>query len=318
MKKIVLIFLSIFLLQTFSVAAEDNIPESMYKFPTKKNLDAPVFYTAAQQERDVEVFSENNRFGLKDKSGNIIVPAKYKKMVMTGRNGWIVQHRNKFGLMNSKGEWLLKPKYRHVDRILGRYIKFGNSNDFGVYDEFGNEILPPVYNSIDLLYGKMFLTYKNFRYGVSDFKGNTLIANICDDIYMPSKNVMKIKYSGTWYELENVTAETLSIEEVISGLKKETDFKVTDIVADTGAISGYSILTASDYLIKIVSSISPAHEETIDDLILTHGVDSVDIIKRFSWLPKYPVTFAQKYYVHVRNPFNGPLSDLRYGLKNKI
>ena len=49
MKKIVLIFLSIFLLQTFSVAAEDNIPESMYKFPTKKNLDAPVFYTAAQQ-----------------------------------------------------------------------------------------------------------------------------------------------------------------------------------------------------------------------------------------------------------------------------
>ena len=318
MKKIVLIFLSIFLLQTFSVAAEDNIPESMYKFPTKKNLDAPVFYTAAQQEREVEVFSENNRFGLKDKSGNIIVPAKYKKMVMTGRNGWIVQHRNKFGLMNSKGEWLLKPKYRHVDRILGRYIKFGNNNDFGVYDEFGNEILPPVYNSIDLLYGKMFLTYKNFRYGVSDFKGNTLIANICDDIYMPSKNVMKIKYSGTWYELENVTAETLSIEEVISGLKKETDFKVTDIVADTGAISGYSILTASDYLIKIVSSISPAHEETIDDLILTHGVDSVDIIKRFSWLPKYPVTFAQKYYVHVRNPFNGPLSDLRYGLKNKI
>ena len=237
---------------------------------------------------------------------------------MTGRNGWIFQKRNKFGLMNSSGEILIKPKYRHVDRLLGRYIKFGNDSDFGIYNEFGETILPPIYNSIDLLYGKMFLTYKNFRYGVSDFKGNVLIDNICDDIYMPSTNSMKIKYLGVWYEINNVSADNLDMSDILNNLQKTKTFNVTDIVADTGAISGYSVLTFSDYLIKVFSSISPAHEETIDDLILSQGVDAVDIISKFTWVPKYPVTFAKKYYVHVRNPFNGPLSDLRSGIRRKF
>ena len=108
-----------------------------------------------------------------------------------------------------------------------------------------------MYNSIDLLNGNMFLTYRNFRYGVSDLKGNILIANICDDIYMPSKDVMKIKYLGTWYEVDNVSVEKLAMPETIQNLRKNNEFKVTDIVADTGAISGYSILTASDYMIKV-------------------------------------------------------------------
>ncbi len=301
-----------------SIPLEENIPASMYSFPKEKVLDAPVFYTAAQQERDVVVFCEKNLYGLKDRSGNIVVPAIYKKMVMTGMRGWIVQKKSKYGLMNSKGEWLIQPKYRHVERILGRYIKLGNDNDFGIYNEYGEEILPPMYNSIDLLNGNMFLTYRNFRYGVSDLKGNILIANICDDIYMPSKDVMKIKYLGTWYEVDNVSVEKLAMPETIQNLRKNNEFKVTDIVADTGAISGYSILTASDYMIKVISSISPAHEEAIDDLILAYGVDSVDIIRKFTWLPKYPVTFAKKYYVHLRNPFNGPLADLRYVIRNKF
>jgi hypothetical protein len=91
-----------------------------------------------------------------------------------------------------------------------------------------------------------------------------------------------------------------------------------DFFVETGAISGYSVLTFSDYLIKIISSISPAHEETIDELILSHGVDTVGILKKFSWIPKYPVTFSKNYYEHLANPFNGPLSDTRNKLKNKV
>jgi hypothetical protein len=96
-----------------------------------------------------------------------------------------------------------------------------------------------------------------------------------------------------------------------------TSFTLKDIVADTGNFSGYSVLTFSDYLIKIVSSISPAHEETIDDLILSHGVDTVGILKKFSWIPKYPITFTKKYYARLRNPYSGPLADTRNRMKKK-
>ncbi len=279
--------------------------------------DAPVFYTAAQQEREVSVFCENNLFGLKDKEGNIVVPAVYQKMVMTGLHGWIVQKKNKYGLMDSKGNYLIPPKYRYGDRIFGRYIKLGSDNDYGIYNEYGEAILPPVYTSIDLLYGQMFLTYRNYRYGISDFKGNELIPNICDDIYMPSKDKMKIKYMGVWYELNDISPEKLAMPD--TKVKSDYDDQLTlkDIILDTGAISGYSVLTFSDYLIKVVSSISPAHEETIDDLILSHGVDTVGILKKSTWIPKYPITFAKKYYAYLRNPFNGPLSDTRNKLKNK-
>ena len=237
---------------------------------------------------------------------------------MTGRSGWIVQKKGKYGLMNSQGEYLVQPKYRYGDRIFGRFTKLGNDDDYGIYNEYGEAIIPPEYSSIELLYGQMFLTYKNYRYGVTDFKGNVLIPNICDDIYMPTKDTMKIKYMGEWYILNNIDPNAIAMPDVNSGNSEEsTGFNIKDVVVDTGNISGYSVLTFSDYLIKIFSSISPAHEETIDDLILSHGVDTVGILKKFSWIPKYPITFTKKYYAHLRNPFNGPLSDTRNRLKNK-
>ncbi len=277
--------------------------------------ETPVFYTAAQQERDVKVFNEKNLYGLKDKDGNIVAPAIYQKIVMTGRYGWIVQKNSKYGLMDSKGNYLIQPKYRYADRIFGRYIKLGNDYDFGIYNEYGEEILPPIYHSIELLYGRMFLTYKNFRYGVSDFKGNILIPNICEEIYMSEKDTMRIKYLGEWYEINGITAEKIQLPTVIIQNNKPQNFK--DLIMDAGAISGYSVLTFSDYLVKVFASVSPAHEETIDDLILSHGVDTVGILKKFSWLPKYPITFSKKYYDYLRNPYNGILSDTRTRLKNK-
>lgn len=278
------------------------------------NTEVPVFYTAAQQARDLTVFTEKNKYGFKDKEGNIFIPAIYQKIIMTGRYGWIVQLKSKYGLMNSKGEYLIEPKYRYADRILGRYIKLGNDKDFGIYNEYGEAIIPPEYSSIELLYGQMFLTYKNYRYGVIDFKGNVLIPNICEDIYMSSKDTMKIKYFGEWYEINDVQANEIQLPEIIVN---DIDKNFKNISVNAGRLSEYSILTLSDYIVKIFSSISPAHEETIDDLMFSHGVDTVGILKNFTWIPKYPITFSKKYYEYYKNPYNGLLSDTRYKIINK-
>ena len=207
MKKILLIFLYIIFFQITVLA--DQAEDAAKDAPSADVTNAPAFYTAAQQSRNAVVFAEKDKFGLKDMKGNIIVPAEYQKIIMTGRSGWIVQIHNKYGLMDSEGNYLIKPKYRYADRILGRYIKLGNDYDFGIYNEFGEIIIPPEYSSIDLLYGKMFLTYKHFRYGVSDFKGKVLIPNICDEIYMPEKNTMRIKYYGEWFEITDIDADSI-------------------------------------------------------------------------------------------------------------
>lgn len=276
--------------------------------------------TPANTTSNIVTFSQNEKWGAKDSQGNILIQPIYKKMIRLGDNSWIVQNKkSKFGLIDNTGKELVPIKYLHADRVVSKFAKFGNSNDYGIYDEYGNVIVEPIYSKVDILFGKMFLTYKNYKYGIVGYDGKVILENEFDDIYMPKPNVMRILYNGQWYELEQVNAETLSLPaDAKHNLATKEDLNFYNIVVNTGAMTGYSVLTFSDYLIKIFSSISPAHEDTIDELMLSQGAETVSIFVKLSWLPKYPITYVKKYYQNVRNPNNGPLSNVRRELKNQI
>ena len=270
--------------------------------------------------RDLTTFSQNERWGFKDINGNIIVEPIYKKLIRLGDSSWIVQNkRNKFGLIDNCGNVIVPIKYNHADRLVTKFAKFGNTYDYGVYDEYGNTIVEPKFSKIDILYGKMFLTYKNYKYGIVGFDGKTILENEFEDIYMPKPNVMRIKYQGRWIELEQVNADTLTLPaDAKHNLATKEDLDLRNIVVNTGVVSGYSVLTFSDYVIKLFSSISPAHEDTVDELMLSQGADTMNIFMKLTWLPKYPFVYVRKYYENVRNPNNGPLTDIRDELKQQI
>lgn len=270
--------------------------------------------------RDLTTFSQNERWGFKDKNGNIIVEPIYKKLIRLGDSSWIVQNkRNKFGLIDNCGNVIVPIKYNHADRLVTKFAKFGNTYDYGVYDEYGNTIVEPKFSKIDILYGKMFLTYKKYKYGIVGFDGKTILENEFEDIYMPKPNVMRIKYQGRWIELEQVNADTLTLPaDAKHNLATKEDLDLRNIVVNTGVVSGYSVLTFSDYVIKLFSSISPAHEDTVDELMLSQGADTMNIFMKLTWLPKYPFVYVRKYYENVRNPNNGPLTDIRDELKQQI
>lgn len=270
--------------------------------------------------QDVVVFSNNKNtlFGLKDKSGNIVVDAQYKKLIRLGTSSWIINKKNKYGIMDSSGNILVEPKFRHVDRMMLKYVKLGNENDYGVYDEKGEIILPNEYMTINMLFGGMFLIKKSYKYGVADRNGNIILKPIFDEIYMPKPNIMRIEYNGQWYEIEQIAGGEIELPEDVKNIKENKNFKVTEFVKDPLTASGYSAVTFTDYFLKIFSSISPSHEETIDELMLSQGADTVNIFIKCTWLPKYPFTFAKKYYHNIRTPNNGPLSNVKSDLKKKL
>lgn len=270
--------------------------------------------------QDVVVFSNNKNtlFGLKDKSGNIVVDAQYKKLIRLGTSSWIINKKNKYGIMDSSGNILVEPKFRHVDRMMLKYVKLGNENDYGVYDEKGEIILPNEYMTINMLFGGMFLIKKNYKYGAADRNGNIILKPIFDEIYMPKPNIMRIEYNGQWYEIEQIAGGEIELPEDVKNIKENRNFKVTEFVKDPLTASGYSAVTFTDYFLKIFSSISPSHEETIDELMLSQGADTVNIFIKCTWLPKYPFTFAKKYYHNIRTPNNGPLSNVKSDLKKKL
>lgn len=268
---------------------------------------------------DLQTFSEDGLFGLKDKNNNVVVKPEYKKLIPLGENSWIVQKKNRFGILDNKGEFLVEPKYRHAERVFGKYAKLGNERDYGLYDETGHAIIPPEYSSIDPLFGKMFLVCRNYKYGIIDEEGNKLLNNDFDDIYMPDPHKLRLKFEGEWYEIERMASTDIVLPEGVQKVRiNDNDFKVTHLVENTGVISGYSVLTLADYSLKLLSSISPAYEETIDELMLSQGAETVSIFMKLSWLPKFPIVYVKKYIDNLRDPNSGPLSDMRNDLKRQL
>ena len=267
---------------------------------------------------DIKVFAEKKYFGLQDKTGNQITPAEYQKLIRLGDSAWIAQKKNKYGLISNSGEVLVPIKYRQTDRMTSKYVKFGNNNDFAVYNEYGENLIPAEYTSVNMLFGGMFLTKKDYKYGIADRNGKIILDNIFDDIYMPKPNIMRIQYNGQWYEIEQIASGEFVLPDDVKNIKQNNNFKVTAFITDPVAASGYSAITFTDYFLKIFSSISPSHEDTIDDLMLSQGADTVSIFMKLTWLPKYPFTFAKKYYHNIRTPNNGPLSDVKSELKQKM
>ncbi len=268
---------------------------------------------------NIEVFCEDNKFGLKDKSGNVLVEPKYKKLIRLGTSSWIVQKGSKFGIIDSEGNILVQPKYRHVDRFFAKYAKLGNDNDYGLYNEKGEIIIMPEYSRIDPLFGQMFLTRKNYKYGIVDSEGKEILENDYDDIYMPDPNTLMIKYEGEWYEVERAAQGEITLPDNTSKIRVGgNELKITKVITDTGLVSGYGALTAADYLLKIFTSISPAYEETIDELMFSQGAETVNIFFQLGWIPKFPFTYAKKYYQNLVQPNNGPLSDIREDVKKQL
>lgn len=264
------------------------------------------------------VFSEDNLFGLKDTEGQVILEPTYKKMIMLGEDSYIVQKKGKFGLIDSEGNILVPIKYSQAERILGKYLKVGYGGKYGLYNDKGEIILPREYSSIDLLFGGMFLTCKNYKYGVIKNNGEVILENKFDDIYMPKPNIMMISYNGLWYEIKQKRGETLQLPDNILAIKGDDNFSVTEWVTKPGTAAGYSVVTGTDYFLKLFSSISPAHEKTIDELMLSQGAETVSIFMKLGWIPKYPVVYARNYFQTLRVPNNGPLSDVKYELKRKL
>lgn len=312
MKRILILF-SLFLLTSNAVLSEE--------VKTTISQTTTAVSETKETTNTLKVFTTDNKlFGIKKQDESIIVKPIYRKVIRLGQNAWLIQKKNyKFGLIDCEGKILVEPKYTHAERLFDKWVKLGNENDYGIYDQYGKIIVPPKFNGIEPLFGGKFLTIKNFKYGIYSIDGKMLLDNKCQFIYMPSPTTTRIKYNNSWFEIEKIsTEEAIALpEDAIKRIDDET-FRITEILANTGVGAGYSVITTADYTLKILSSISNAYEQTIDELLLSQGLDTISILMKASWLPKFPFVFAKKYCNSLFQPDSGPLSDVRESLLEQM
>lgn len=274
---------------------------------------------ASALEEFTQAYSENNKFGL-IKNQEKITPAIYKKLIRLGDSSWLFMKGSKYGIISNEGEILTNTKYTNAHRFSGaRFARLGLSGKYALFNEFGQMIASREYQSIEILYGNMFLVEKNYKYGLISYDGDIILAPIADDIYMPKPNVLKVQYDGIWYEIEQKNKQTLELPSDLANIDENNqNFKITQLAQKPITSTSYGIISASDYMIKLFSSISPSYEQTIDELIFDHGADTATILIKSSWLLKFPFVYAKNYVNNIKTPNNGPLSDVKNNLKNKI
>ena len=273
---------------------------------------------------DTSVYSDNSRFGLKNNT-DVITKAKYKKLVRLGNTAWIFQERTKFGIIDDNGNIIIKAKYDQAERVLGKYAKFRKGSKYCLLNEKGEDVLenspnekPEMFSSIDLLPGGLIVSSKHHKYGLHSFNGNTNLEHLFDDIYMPDRDTLVVVYGGKPLEFKRQNSNDSPFNFVFVDGLKEQDIKLGDLASSPLATTGYYSITFTDYVLKIISSISPAYEETIDDLMFSQGADTVSVLMRFSWLPKFPFVYARNYYYNVTDPTKGPLNKAKKNLRQQI
>ena len=272
---------------------------------------------------EVFVYPENGKFGLKNNT-DIITPAKYKKLVRLGDSAWIFQERTKFGIIDNDGNILIKPVYDQAERVLGKYVKFRKGSYYCLLNEKGQDILadsdeskPNMFSSIDLLPGGLIVTSIRHKYGLRSFNGNTKLENLFDDIYMPDRDTIVVVYGGKQMEFKKLNNNDNPYNFVFVDLENQ-NIKLGDLASNPLATTGYYSITFTDYVLKLISSISPSYEQTIDELMFSQGADTVSVLMKCSWLPKFPFVYAKNYYYNVTDPTNGPLNKQKNNLRKQI
>ena len=98
------------------------------------------FYNGAAE------FSANNRYGIVNKSGNILLPAIYKDIQRDGFNGFIVEDTlGNQGYVNNQGKIILPCRYKDIGGYNEGLMAVASNEKYGYVDTIGMWVIDAIY-----------------------------------------------------------------------------------------------------------------------------------------------------------------------------
>lgn len=96
-------------------------------------------------ENGYATFQLNDKYGLVDRKGNVVIPAKYKSIKTYNEGLAVAQLNGKLYLVNKKGQEFDLSAYDDVGTISEGILSVKKDHKWGYFDENGREILAPKY-----------------------------------------------------------------------------------------------------------------------------------------------------------------------------
>lgn len=155
-------------------------------------------------------FKEDNKYGLKDRSGKIIVPPKYDNFepIKFAEGLARVQLNGKWGFINQAGKEVIPPKYDQTGNFQNGVATVKSGEAWGVVDKTGRELVPPKYFEIHVMKEGLMavniggttkgLFTEGGKWGFIDKTGKEVIPLQYNDVGSFSEGLAAVKLSDKW------------------------------------------------------------------------------------------------------------------------
>jgi hypothetical protein len=132
-----------------------------------------------------KLFEKNNKYGVQDKNGVVIIEAIYNTIVPLPHNGRlaIVSIGKKYGLIKSNGEQIIPTIYQEIESINDSILTTKLKNKYGLISIKGREIIPPTYEIMNNNYElNLIIVQLNNKSGFITADGTIKIPLIYDSV----------------------------------------------------------------------------------------------------------------------------------------
>lgn len=167
-------------------------------------------------------FENNGKYGLKDRNGEIIIPAEYDSINTSGwvGRGWNIKKEDKWGAVNERGEWIFDCEYDSIVAHPNGGHFLTKNGKVGFCDSSGNMVTDFIYDKLDYQYGAGWegaIAKLNGKWGCIDNTGEITIPIIYDSVYLGHKGVVRIEKGGKYGFINTVDNISIPIEFESSG-----------------------------------------------------------------------------------------------------
>jgi len=127
------------------------------------------------------LMQQAGKIGILDKQGQLLIPAKYEEIKILAANFFEVLHNGAQQVITANGQILLREReYEQLTVLNSQLLVFGKQNLFGCINASGDKLITEKYEEITLYKDQFLKIKKGQQYGLLDLKGKPILPVVAD------------------------------------------------------------------------------------------------------------------------------------------
>ncbi|MGJ1264789.1 WG repeat-containing protein [Sphingobacterium spiritivorum] len=153
------------------VSFQDETTELFGVQDMEGNIVIPAAYTLLMVTgADVLIASDSNeKYGAIDLTGKVLIPFRYESLLWTAQGPVIYTENNLYGCLTREGEVLIPAQYEYINEFDGQFTAAMKDNKMGIINLKNEIVFPFTYESIIQIRNGLFIGIQDSKYYLQEF-----------------------------------------------------------------------------------------------------------------------------------------------------